>query len=218
MSQAGSNAIFEFVQICGHGVKLVLGVIQPPNPRAPAGSRLPAIYRRIQAASPPPCRADKSEWTSGMLPNDSQALEPSSPSGDWENPGVHFADDVASLGQPPPGTIKLDQWLTLPAGPVKRRLTGAPEPLGFLSAPYPQPVLGADGWTDVQVDYNIETELLPWSNPPKPGDWVAFSFDRFWPPERESVEFIGRVQADCDCDGPTPAGQEEVPQARSGSA
>ena len=206
MSQAAGDAIFDFVQICRHGVKLVFGVIQPTNPQASAGSRLPAIYRRLQAASPPPPRADGSEWTSGMLPNASQALQPSSPSGDWENPGVRFAEDIASLGQPPPDTIKLDQWLTVPADPVKRMFTDEPAPLGFLSAPYPQPVLGAGGVTDVQVDYNVATELLPWSNPPEPGDWVAFSFDRFWPPERESVEFIGRVQADCDCDGATPAG------------
>jgi hypothetical protein len=218
MSQAGSNAIFEFGQICRHGVKLVLGVIQPPNPQASPGSRLPAIYRRVQAASPPPRRADGSEWTAGMLPNDGQALAPSSPSGDWENPGVRFAEDIASLGQPPPDTIRLDQWLTVPADPVKRRLTGAPEPLGFLSAPYPQPVPGADGVADVQVDYNVATDLLPWSNPPEPGSWVAFSFDRFWPPERESVEFIGRVQERCDCDGPNPAGQEQATQVRSGSA
>jgi hypothetical protein len=217
MSQAGSNAIFDFQQICRHGVKLVFGVIAPTNPQASAGSRLPAIYVRIQAASPPPRRADGSEWTSGML-NDLQALQPSSPSADWKNPGVRFAEDIASLGQPPPDTIKLDQWLTVPANAVKRRFTGAPDPLGFLSAPYPQPVVGAGGATDVQVDYNIATELLPWSNPPDPGNWVAFSFDRFWPPERESVEFIGRVQERCDCDGPTPAGQEQAAQVRSGSA
>jgi hypothetical protein len=221
MSQAGSNAIFDFLQICRHGVKLVFGIIPPTNPQAPAGSRLRAIYVRIQAASPPPRRADGSEWTSGMLPG-LQALQPSSPSADWENPGVRFAEDIASLGQPPPDTIKLDQWLAVPANPAKRRFTRTPDPLGFLSAPYPQPVLGADGVTLVEVEYNVATdELLPWSNPsdpPEPESWVAFSFDRFWPPERESVEFIGRVQKRCDCDGPTPAGQEQAAQVRSGSA
>jgi hypothetical protein len=165
---------------------------------------------RIQAASPPPRRADGSEWTSGIL-NGLQALQPSSPSEEWKNPGVRFAEDIASLGQPPPDTIKLDQWLTVPAKPVKRRFTKTPDPLGFLSAPYPQPVLGADEVTHVEVEYNIATdEPLPWSNPsdpPKPGSWVAFSFDRFWPPERESVEFIGRVQQRCACEGPTPAAQ-----------
>jgi hypothetical protein len=217
MSQAGSNAIFDFLQICRHGVKLVFGVIPPTNPQASGGSRPSAIYRRLQAASPPPRRTDGSEWTSGML-NDAQALEPSSPSADWKNPGVRFAEDIASLGQPPPDTIKLDQWLTVPVDPVKQRFTNAPDPLGFISAPYPQPVLGAGGVTDVQVDYHIATKLLPWSNPPKPGSWVAFSFDRFWPPERESVEFIGRVQKRCNCDDATPDDQDQATQPASGSA
>ena len=153
-----------------------------------------------------------------MLPNASQALAPSSPSGDWENPGISFAEDIASLGQPPPDTIKLDQWLTVPAGPAERQLTGEPERLGFISAPYPQPVPGAGGVADVQVDYNVETELLPWSNPPEPGDWVAFSFDRFWPPERESVEFIGRVEQRRGCDDSTSSGQEQAAQAAASSA
>jgi hypothetical protein len=221
MSQAGSNAIFDFLQICRHGVKLVFGIIPPTNPQAPAGSRPPAVYVRIQAASPPPRRADGSEWTYGML-NDGLALPPSPPPGGWEKPAERFADDIASLGQPPPDTIKLDQWLTVPADPGKRMFTDEPAPLGFLSARYPQPVLGADGVAYVEVEYNIATdEPLPWSNPsdpPKPGSWVVFSFDRFWPPERESVEFIGQVQADCDCDDPNAAGQEQAAQVRSGSA
>jgi hypothetical protein len=220
MSQAGGDAIFDFLQICRHGVKLVFGVIPPTNPKASAGSRLPAIYRRIQAASPPPRRADGSEWTHGML-NDGQALPPSPPPGGWEKPAERFAEDIASLGQPPPDTIKLDRWLTVPADPVERMVTDAPAPLGFLSARYPQPVFGADGVAYVEVDYNIATELLRWStNPPEPqpGSWVAFSFDRFQPPERESVEFIGQVQERCDCDDAAQVGQDQAAQAASGSA
>jgi hypothetical protein len=141
-----------------------------------------------------------------MLPG-LQALQPSPPSADWKNTGVRFVEDIASLGQPPPDTIKLDRWLAVPANRVKRRFTNKPDPFGFLSAPYPQPVLGADGVTDVEVEYNVATEeLLPWSSPPEPGSWVAFSFDRFWPPERESVEFIGRVQERCDPPHTEPAG------------
>jgi hypothetical protein len=221
MSQAAGDAIFDFVQICRHGVKLVFGVIPPTNPKASAGSRLPAIYRRIQAASPPPCRADGSEWTDGML-NDGHALPPLPPPGGWKNPAERFAEDIASLRQPPPHTIKLDQWLTVPANPVERMVTNKPAPLGFLSAPYPQPVPGADGVAHVKVDYNIATdELLPWSTDrpePQPGDWVAFSFDRFQPPERESVEFIGQVQERCDCDDAAQVGQDQAAQAESGSA
>jgi hypothetical protein len=201
MSQAGSNAIFDFLQICPHGVKLIFGVITPPNPQAAPGSRLPAIYRPIQASSPPPARADGSAWESGILLADGQPLQASSPGDEWRDQGVRFVEDVASLGQPPPDTIVLDQWLTLPANPVDRPFTNEVDRMGFLSASYPQPVIGAAGETHVQVDYNADFDLrdLRWSKPLEQGSWVAISFDRFWPPERESVEYIARVR---DCDHP----------------
>jgi hypothetical protein len=197
MSHAGSNAVFDFQQICPHGVKVLFGVITPPGPQPRPWSRLAAIYRPIQTASPPPARVDGSAWDSGILLKDGRPLQPSSPGAEWRDQGVRFVEDIASLDQPAPDTIVLTQWLALPANPVTRPFTDKVDPLGFLSASYPQPVLGADRVAHLEVDYNADFDLR-WSRDLKPGSWVAISFDRFWPPERESVEYIGQVQKDCD--------------------
>jgi hypothetical protein len=219
MSHAGGDAIFDFLQICRHRVKLIFGITPPTDPRATPGNRLPAIYRRIQAASPPPRRADGRPWEFGIVLDNGQPLDPSSPPPGQSNQRVHFIEDIASLGQPQPpeSIIKLDTWLRVPDNASARRFTTGVDPLGFLSASYPQPDTGDDGTTHVLVDYNAEYLDLRWSREVKPGAWVAFSFDRFWPPERESVEFIGQVQADCDCDDAAPSGQDQAAQAASGS-
>ena len=199
MSHAGGDAIFDFVQICDHGVKLIFGITPPTDPQASPENRLIAIYRRIQAASPPPARADGRPWDFGILIKaDAKNLQPwrlADGEDSWKGREVHFVEDIASLGQPQPGKIVLDEWLRVPAKPFDRPFTSGPDPLGFLSASYPQPAPGEGGGTRVRVDYNAVFDLR-WSRAPE-SRWVAFSFDRFWPPERESVEFIGQVQ-DCD--------------------
>ena len=202
MSHAGGDAIFDFLQICRHGVKLVFAVSPPADPRATPGNRLPAIYRRVQAATPPPERADHSPWTSGILVDDGagnrRPLRPEDGVEVWGNRGVNFVQDIASLGLPDPATIMLDRWLAVPADPSTRPFTDEVDPRGFLSASYPQPAVGAGGVTHVQVDYAAEYDLA-WSRPlPAGSRWVALSFDRFWPPERESVEFIGLVEEGCE--------------------
>jgi hypothetical protein len=220
MSHAGGDAIFDFLQICRHGVKLVFAVLPPTDPKATPGSRLPAIYRRIQAATPPPERADHRPWASGILVADGsesgRPLRPEDGDEGWKNRGVNFVEDIASLGLPDPGTVVLDRWLAVPANPITRPFTDEVDPRGFLSASYPQPVIGAGGVTHVPVDYCAEYELA-WSRPlPADSRWVAFSFDRFWPPERESVEYIGWVEEDCA--HPAPDGQEQAAQATATSA
>jgi hypothetical protein len=219
MSHAGGDAIFDFLQICRHGVKLVFAVRPPADPKATAGNRLPAIYRRIQAATPPPERADHRPWASGILVADGseggRPLRPEDGDEGWKNPGVNFVEDIASLGLPDPATIVLDQWLTVPANPMTWPFTDEVDPRGFLSASYPQPFIGAGGVAQVPVDYCEEYELA-WSRPlPAGSRWVAFSFDRFWPPERESVEYIGWVEEDCA--HPAPDGQEQAAQATATS-
>jgi hypothetical protein len=219
MPHAGGDAIFDFLQTCRHGVTFVLGVLPPTDKQAAPGPRLPAIYRRIQAVSPPPDRADKRPWEFGILVhNDTGNGQPfRSEDGDesWKHRGVFFVEDIASLDQPEPGTIVLDRWLAVPAGPVTWPFTRDIDQRGFRSASYPQPEIGDEGVTRVRVDYSGEYDF-PWSKPlPPDSRWVAFSFDRFWPPERESVEYVAQVREDCDH---PPGGQDQAAAARSGSA
>lgn len=225
MPQAGGDAIFDFLQICHHRVKLILGVVPPPiDPQAARGRHLPAIYRRIQAATPPPKRVDKRPWEFGIRIDDNtkngRPFQPEDDDDSWKDRGVLFIEDIASLDQPEPGTIVLDRWLIVPARPISWPFTKAIDQRGFRSASYPQPRIGKEGVTRVPLDYFGEYDL-EWSGRVEPGDWVAFSFDRFWPPERESVEFIGQIQNGCDCDNAAPGGQDQATQAapaRSSSA
>ncbi len=221
MPQAGGDAIFDFLQICRDGVKFILGIVPPSDPLASPVNRLPAIYRRIQAASPPPPRADKRPWEFGICIADGtengRPFRPGDGDDSWKHQGVVFVEDIASLGQPDPGTIVLDQLLVVPAGPITWTFPQRVDQHGFRSASYPQPETGTDGMARVPVDYYAEYDL-PWSRPiPAGSDWVAFSFDRFQPPERESVEFLARVEQDCDHRA-SPGGQEQAGKATSGSA
>jgi hypothetical protein len=217
MSHAVGDAIFDSLQICRDGVKFIFGIVPPTNPQASPGNRLHAVYRRIQAASPPPDRVDETTWDSGIcVGDDRKECRPLRPAGDddsWKRLGVYCIEDIASLGQPEPHAIVLDEWLTVPAKRTIRPFSTR-DPLGFLSASYPQPVIEGKGGTLVEVDYNAKFDLK-WSKPLKPGSWVAISFDRFWPPERVSVDYIAQVQ---DCGHPPGAKTQAAPAAKSASA
>jgi hypothetical protein len=218
MSHGVGDAIFDSLQICRDGVRFIFGIVPPTNPQASPGNRLRAIYRRIQAASPPPDRVDGSAWESGICVGDDRKncrpLRPADGDDSWKRLGVYYIEDIASLDQPKPGAIVLDQWLTVAVKPTTRPFS-AKDRLGFLSAFYPQPVMEGAGRTCVEVDYNATFDLK-WSTPLEPGSWVAISFDRFWPPERESVEYIAQIQEECD--HATSGGQDQATQATAGSA
>lgn len=219
MPHAGGDAIFDFRRICRHGVHFVLGVVPPTDPQAARGNRLPAIYRRIQAASPPPRRADQRPWEFGIRVHDDtedgQPFRPGNGDDSWKRRGMFFVEDIASLDQPEPGTIVLDRWLPVPARPVTWPFTRDIDQRGFRSASYPQPQIPDEGVTQVPVEYSAEYDL-PWSRRlPPDSRWVAFSFDRFWPPERESVEYIAQVREDCDH---PPAGLDQAAPSGSGPA
>jgi hypothetical protein len=218
-SHAGGDAVFRFLRICRHGLRFELGILPPPEKPADFGDGLTALYRRVQVASPPPTRADGREWEFGIfIPGGmggDQPLPPDGGDGSWKEALVYSAEDIASLGQPDPDTIVLDAWLTVPADVRTLEFDNEPDHLGFLSAPYPQPEFQG-GKAQVRVQY-FDGYDIDWSHPGRLNNWVAISFDRFWPPERESVEFIGQVQERCDCDQ-APAAQDQAVQATAGSA
>jgi hypothetical protein len=173
MPQAGSDAVFDFPRVCRHGFRLRFGVRPPGGSRGAPGQRLRAFYTRIQAASPPPAR-DGLDWRFGIRVNNGtengQPLGATDDDHSWKLHGVFHVDDIPSLDQPDPGTIVLDRWLAVPAAQA------SPTTFAFTN------------------DVDQVGRELPVNS------WVAISFDRFYPPERNSVEFLAPVGA-CDASG-----------------
>ena len=66
------------------------------------------------------------------------------------------------------------------------------------SSPPPtrSPSLDERGVAQVPVDYYRQDDIA-WLSDLPVNTWVAMSFDRFWPPERESVEYIAQI-GNCD--------------------
>ena len=163
---------------------------------------LPARYIRIQAASPPPERVDGTRWDDGLVVTGGGRFDRDAPPTDLR---VDPLDGVAPLGQPAPETIVLDRWLTVPAVPPTRALTRTFEigtadpsirPLTFLSVPYPDASIDGKRLAVAGVDYYYEG-TIKFDHPAK-DEWIAFSLERFFPPERASAEFIVRVQPEPD--------------------
>lgn len=205
MPQAGSDAVFDFLRVCRHGSRLKFGVRPPSGSRAAPERRLRALYTRIQAASPPPTRDGLDWWFGIRLNNGTENGQPlGATDGDhsWRGQGVFHVEDIPSLDQPDPGTIVLDRWLAVPAAqasPTTFAFTNKVDQVGFLSASYPQPRVEDGAVTLVAVDYYGVYDIR-WSRELPLNSWVAISFDRFFPPERNSVEFLAPV-GDCDASG-----------------
>jgi hypothetical protein len=171
-------------------------------PAPPQGSLLPARYVRIQVASPPPRRVDGSEWEEGLRLSSGAAFDPRNPPADGRVSPLH---GIAPLGQPRPKTIVLDRLLAVPAVPptqaLTRTFTLAPpdpksQPISFLSVPYPAPSIDGTPLRVAGVTYYAEDELA-FDRPvdrPVDGDWIAVSLDRFFPPERDSADYIIRLE------------------------
>jgi hypothetical protein len=200
MPHAGSDAVFDFRRVCPHDVWFKFGVRTPAQPKDAPPKRLRALYARIQVASPPPARVDNLPWEFGIRINDGtedgRPLQVAAGDDSWKQHGVFHVTGIPSLDQPAPGTMLADEWLTVPAAQATMEFTDAVDPRGFLSAAYPQPELDDSGVARVPVAFYVERHIQ-WPEPLPRNSWLAVSFDRFWPPERESVEYIARV-GDCD--------------------
>jgi hypothetical protein len=203
MPQAGGDAVFDFLRVCPHDVLFDFGVRPPPPSQDPRPERLRALYIRIQVASPPPPRVGAFPWEFGIRINDAveegRPLDPAAPDPSWKQKGVFQVQGIPSLDQPDPGDILVDKWLTVCSAkdkPTTVRFTKDVDKRGFLSAWYPQPDLDATGKADVEVEY-YGNYRIPWPKDLPLNSWLAISFDRFSPPERESVEYIAQV-GECD--------------------
>jgi hypothetical protein len=187
--------------VCPDGIRLRLG-LQWRDP-GPAAETLAARYLRISAASQPPPRAGGAAWEDGIRVRDADGgSHPFQAADDrWKRDGVVLVEGTPSLGQPAPDTIVLDRWLAVPFVPdgdvdaTAFSFTADPDPRAFLSVPYPQPPAGK-----VPVWYAGAYDLR-WSRPLEPGAFVAVSLDRFWPPERDSADYLAQVE-DCQLHAP----------------
>jgi hypothetical protein len=207
MSHPSSDAVMDPVRACPHSLEFRLGVQLRLPDRAPPSleSQLPARYLRIQVASPPPRRIDGSRWQDGLRVHDDsengREFDASDPT--WKQSGVFPLEGISPLDQPPPETLVVDRWLAVRAVPPPAALTTTftmtVPSLGsvgttnhFISVPYPVPVVDGKELEVAGVTYYCE-EVLPLTGEPK--DWIAVSFDRFWPPERASADYIIAVEA-----------------------
>ncbi len=199
MGEGSKDGVLEPLSADPERLRFRLGLQfrDPLRPAPPQGSLLPARYVRIQVASPPPGRVDGTEWEKGLRVSSGAAFEPDNPPADGKVSPLH---GIAPLGQPSRSTIVFDRWLVVPAVPLTRALTrtftlGPPDPgsqpVSFLSVPYPAPSIDGTPLGVAGVAYYCEDELA--FDRPADENWIAVSLDRFFPPERESADYIIRV-------------------------
>ncbi|MBL7255460.1 hypothetical protein [Paractinoplanes lichenicola] len=202
MGMGTSDAVFELTGACVHSLRFAFGapIGYPYAPLLPEGSDQPeALFRRVQAASPPP-RRNGEPWYAGMT----LAGEPFRPdvvTGADRLAAVEHEEGVPSLDAAEPETIVLDEWIRVgqPDEPKTIAFPGADRGQFLLSIGYWSPIPEGEKSTEKEVRYYGEYRM-DWSRVPE-GRWVAVSFDAFWPPERDSADMIIPIGA-CDSSCP----------------
>jgi hypothetical protein len=128
---------------------------------------------------------------------DSGPFDPDNPPAQLRE--VRVQEGTCALGLPEPEDIVLDWWFSVPRATGTMSFPGSDQDRCFRSVPYWSPVSSPGDAETKQVEY-FATHRLTWSKPPK-DDWVAVSFDAFWPCERDSADLIVRLGS-CDEDCP----------------
>jgi hypothetical protein len=194
MNQPLSDAAVELLGACRHSLRFAFGApigypyaaSRPDRDNPP-----PALFRRVQVAAPPP-RRDGTDWETGLFVG-REPFRPSRASQPW--PEVQAEEGAAALGPPDPGSIVLDWWFSVPRVRETMTFPGKDQVFCFLSVPYWNPVRVPGETVTTHVDY-FATHRLKFRKEPL-GDWIAISFDAFWPPERDSADVIAHL-GDCD--------------------
>ncbi|BBH69203.1 hypothetical protein ACTI_58880 [Actinoplanes sp. OR16] len=188
MSQPVSDAVFELHGACVHSLRFSFAA-PVDYPYAPAEVAAddppPALFRRIQAVSPPPTRGG-APWQTGMT-LDGRQFDPRGPLDRLAD--VTTDEGSAGLDVPDPETAILDWMFDVPRDPHTMAIPGADEGRYLLSVPYWNPR------TDQTADY-FATHRIDWATPPQ-DDWVAVSFDGFYPKDRDSADILIPLGA-CD--------------------
>jgi hypothetical protein len=192
MGQPISDAAVEILGACRHSLRFAFGA---PIGYPYAAARFardnppPALFRRVQVAWPPPKR-EGAPWQTGLT-TDSGDFDPDNPPKRLRD--VRPPEGAISLGPPEPDTIVLDWWFSVPRARQTMTFPGADQDFTVLSVPY---------WNELQVAHveYFATHRLSFPadrTDQKRGDWIAISFDAFWPPERDSADVIAHL-GDCD--------------------
>jgi len=194
MGQPSSDAAFELVGACIHSLRFAVGApVGYPDAPAPFATENPppALFRRVQVASPPPGREGKPWWTGMTL--DGKPFEPDG----WFDrlADVQHDDGIPSLDAADPDTVVLDRGISMP----RRRHT-----MYFPGPDRGRYLCSIFYWTGIPpnadeghavVDYYDEYRM-EWDRTPT-DRWVAVSLDAFRPPERDSGDLIIPL-GDCD--------------------
>ncbi|GAA0449377.1 hypothetical protein Ade02nite_58330 [Paractinoplanes deccanensis] len=193
MGQPTSDAAFELVGACVHSLRFAFGapLRYPYAPTISEEHPPPAIFRRLQAVSPPPGRGG-GEWYEGMTLDD----KPFRPNGmPVRLDEVRHEEGIPSLDGADPDKVVLDSWFRVPRRAKKMFFPGPDRGRYLLSIGYWSPIPPGATETEREVAYYDEYRMN-WSRRPE-GQWVAVSFDAFYPPERDSADLIIPI-GDCD--------------------
>ena len=194
MTQAVSDVAFELLGACVHSLRFAFGapLRYPHAPVLPdEGSLPPALFRRIQVASPPPPRAGL-PWHTGMT----CAGEPFRPDDQLDDLSkVQCDEGVASLDTAEPETIVLDEWFRIERNRRPMEFPGRDEGKWLSSTRYWSPIRPGRTSETLDVDYYGEYRFH-WTRAPQE-PWVALSFEGFFPPERDSADVIIPI-GECD--------------------
>lgn len=187
MSHPISAAVFELHGACVHSLRFSFGApLDYPYAPAPVAEENPppALFRRLQAVSPPPARKG-APWHAALTLDG----EPFDPSGSRERLAeVRHREGVDHLDAPEPESVVLDWMFDIPRERQTVAFPGADEGSYLLSIPYWNPATGTGETVTKEVEY-FATHRVEWGKRPE-ADWVAVSFEAFWPAERDSADVI----------------------------
>ncbi|BCY10884.1 hypothetical protein L3i22_059720 [Actinoplanes sp. L3-i22] len=189
-----SEAAFELAGACVHALRFAVGApLDRPYAKVEVSTThpAPALYRRLQVVSPPPTR-DGEPWQTGLTLND----KPFQPS---ELPrrlaDVQITEGTPSLDLPDPERIVLDRWISIPRQQATMEFSSTGDDRYVLAVQYWNPVPPGEESVTKELQY-YGSYRFDFDRPPA-SDWIAVSFDGFWPPERDSADLLIPL-GDCD--------------------
>jgi hypothetical protein len=194
MGQPVSDAAFELIGACVHSLRFALGApVGYPDAvaRFAEDNPPPALFRRVQAVSPPPTREGKPWWTGMTL--DGKPFQPNV----WNDrlAEVRHEDGIPSLDAADSDKVVLNQGVTMPRRRETMYFPGPDRGRYLCSIFYWTGIPPNAEQGDAVVEYYDEYRM-DWDRTPEDG-WVAVSLDGFWPPERDSGDVIIPLGA-CD--------------------